>query len=103
MQLGVTSIAEGGDRHSLEAVVAAHECERNVVQLYIRGLTGVGIAQQLRLELRARGHLNRAIRCIPPGDAKAGARPNSPDEMKTMIVRHDVDEGNGLIDWAFCD
>jgi hypothetical protein len=119
-------VEHGGDRHSREAKVAARE--RQVVQLYIRGLTWGEIARQLSLngESGARMAFNRAIKRIPPADVEllrklegerisdlrrriwsefAGRHehlpdPNAPGEMKTVTVRPDIDQVNGLIDRA---
>jgi hypothetical protein len=65
-------MAGGGNRRSREAIVAARERERNVVQLYIRGLTWFEIARQLQLtgESGARAAFNRAIKRIPKGDVE---------------------------------
>ena len=68
----VLVMAGGGNRRSREAIVAARERERNVVQLYIRGLTWFEIARQLQLtgESGARAAFNRAIKRIPKGDVE---------------------------------
>ena len=65
-------MAGGGNRRSRGAIVAARERERNVVQLYIRGLTWFEIARQLQLtgESGARAAFNRAIKRIPKGDVE---------------------------------
>jgi hypothetical protein len=63
-------VSQGGNRRSREARVKALERERNVVQLYIRGLTWIEIARQLGLETEggARHVFDRAVGRMPPGD-----------------------------------
>jgi hypothetical protein len=113
-------MAGGGDRRSREAIVAAHERERNVVQLFIRGLGWAEIAQQLRLkgESGARAAFDRAAKRIPKKDVEllrklsserlndarrrvyielAGRQeqvpdPQNPGQMKTITVRPTVQE-----------
>ncbi len=58
------------DNRSREARVATLERERNVLQLYIRGLTWLEIARQLGLgaESSAQSVFKRVLRRIPPAD-----------------------------------
>jgi hypothetical protein len=110
----------GGDHSSRVAIVAARECERQVVQLVIRGLAWGKIARQLGMgdESTARKAFNRAIKRIPtkdvellrklqserPNDARrrvyaelAGRTEQVPDPqhpglMKTVTTRPTVDQ-----------
>jgi AraC-like DNA-binding protein len=65
------------DRHSREARVAAYERERQVVQLYIRGLTFAEIARQLGMQDHsgASKAFKRAIKRIPPADVELLRKP----------------------------
>jgi len=65
-------MAGGGNRRSREAIVAAHERERQVLQLFLRGLTWVEIARQIGLtgESGARAAFDRAVKRIPAKDVE---------------------------------
>jgi hypothetical protein len=53
-----------------EAIMAAHERERQVVQLFIRGLAWVEIGRQLGIsDNGAKKAFDRAVKRIPPKDA----------------------------------
>jgi hypothetical protein len=60
-------MANGGSRRSREAILLAHDRERQVVQLFIRGLTFTEIAKQLALadHTSARRAFERAAKRIP--------------------------------------
>lgn len=113
-------MAGGGNRNSREAIVQARERERQVVQLYIRGLTWMEIARQLGLkgESGARMAFDRAVKRIPKADielmrklegeritdlrrrlwSEFAGRPDPADPTKT--IRPDLDQVNDLIDRA---
>jgi hypothetical protein len=62
----------GGKHSSREMIVQARERERQVVQLFIRGLTWLEIARQLGYgeESGARKAFARAVKRIPPKDVE---------------------------------
>jgi hypothetical protein len=65
-------MAGGGNHSSREMIVQARERERQVVQLFIRGLTWLEIARQLGYgeESGARKAFARAVKRIPPKDVE---------------------------------
>jgi hypothetical protein len=64
-------MTRGGNRLSREAIVAAHERERQAVQLFIRGLSWLEIGRQLGMSDRgAQKAFERAVKRIPPKDAE---------------------------------
>jgi hypothetical protein len=113
-------MAGGGNRRSREAIVAAHERERQVLQLFLRGLTWVEIARQIGLtgESGARAAFDRAVKRVPAKDVEllrklqserlndarrrvyselAGRQeevpdPEHPGQMKTITVRPTIEE-----------
>jgi hypothetical protein len=64
-------MAGGGNRRSREAIVATHERERQVVQVYIRGMTWFEIGRQLGMSYRgAQKAFDRAVKRILPKDVE---------------------------------
>jgi DNA-directed RNA polymerase specialized sigma subunit len=64
-------MTRGGNRMSREAIVAAHERERQAVQLFIRGLSWLEIGRQLGIsDVGARKAFERAVKRIPSKDAE---------------------------------
>jgi hypothetical protein len=64
-------MAGGGNRRSREAIVTAHERERQVVQCYLRGMTWIEIGRQLEMtDVGARKAFDRAIKRILPHDVE---------------------------------
>jgi DNA-directed RNA polymerase specialized sigma subunit len=64
-------MTRGGNRLSREAILAAHERERQCVQLFIRGLSWLEIGRQLGIsDVGARKAFDRAVKRIPPKDAE---------------------------------
>jgi hypothetical protein len=62
-------MTRGGNRMSREAIVAAHERERQSVQLFIRGLSWFKIGRNVSMSARdAQKAFERALKRIPPKD-----------------------------------
>lgn len=118
-------MAGGGNHKSREMIVQARERERQVVQLFIRGLTWIEIGRQLGYgdESGARRAFNRAVKRIPPKDVEllrklqsermtdarrriyselAGREtevtdPANPGQVKKVTVRPDVGDVGTLL------
>jgi DNA-binding CsgD family transcriptional regulator len=117
--------SHGGNRVSPEAILQARERERQVVQLFLRGLSWMEIGRQLAVnESTVRKAFDRAVKRIPPKDVEllrklqserlndarrrvytelAGREevvpdPANPGAMKKVTIRPSIDEVNRSID-----